>query len=590
MGGNIFNGNINGRATAWMMIGMLVFAVAWEAFTDHLDKRFEHNKAHREILGKVYKELMILGFIAFGVIMGKEVGVVTWNAETLHCFEFCDLLVSICVLVYVGNCAISSFTMHTVERDWDRIALMQTPQVIKEIKAYLELLEVSKWEKFKEFFPFVNLTWRRDADFKVMQLLFQTKFHLPLQFDYVMYIKLVLEEVVMNMANVTTYHWLFIMLINFIWWVGMAYGPTPTPVSDKVCMFSCEQADHRRRLGGAAAEPKVCRAQLFEDTCAWGNVTELDDAWLKLRSNESEASYWNQCSECLESLNEGENDISSEATMWSLVLFTAIGWSLVAAQACIVLNIQLRMQKVLAVVGKNRSIEKFHKKDMPELLTSLQESVQEVADINRTRAMDDPLNERTELAANQDLHRMNLVTVDGEKDEEDTDHIMVFANAGKTSNDILSIRDSETLIFLTQLVQLVMDFYFGFYFVHMSQRVPKGFGYESLMDGAAGSQLLVHCAILGSVVSLLLLVMITTRKISILLGVLHLAEQPVSDVLAHMEIVKSLRNRIKDRLQKTALKREKAKPDEAQSLLDKLTTGEKALLERIGTHNQPTIA
>ena len=33
MGGNIFNGNINGRATAWMMIGMLVFAVAWEAFT-----------------------------------------------------------------------------------------------------------------------------------------------------------------------------------------------------------------------------------------------------------------------------------------------------------------------------------------------------------------------------------------------------------------------------------------------------------------------------------------------------------------------------------------------------------------------------
>ena len=37
MGGNIFSGVINGRGTALMMIGMLVFAVAWEAFTNFLD-------------------------------------------------------------------------------------------------------------------------------------------------------------------------------------------------------------------------------------------------------------------------------------------------------------------------------------------------------------------------------------------------------------------------------------------------------------------------------------------------------------------------------------------------------------------------
>ena len=129
MGGNIFNGNINGRATAWMMIGMLVFAVAWESFTSWLERRFEENKAHSEILSKVYKELMILGFIAFALIMGKEIGVVTWNNETLHCFEFCDLLVSICVLVYVANCAVFSISMHTAQRNWDRIALTPTVEV-----------------------------------------------------------------------------------------------------------------------------------------------------------------------------------------------------------------------------------------------------------------------------------------------------------------------------------------------------------------------------------------------------------------------------------------------------------------------------
>eukprot|EP01047_Picozoa_sp_COSAG01_P016624 COSAG01_NODE_857_length_13073_cov_13.630415_13_plen_81_part_00 len=39
MGGGIFIGFINGRATALMMVGMIIFAVAWEAFTNYLDRR-----------------------------------------------------------------------------------------------------------------------------------------------------------------------------------------------------------------------------------------------------------------------------------------------------------------------------------------------------------------------------------------------------------------------------------------------------------------------------------------------------------------------------------------------------------------------
>ena len=38
MGGGIFIGNINGRATALMMVAMLIFAVAWEAFCNYLDR------------------------------------------------------------------------------------------------------------------------------------------------------------------------------------------------------------------------------------------------------------------------------------------------------------------------------------------------------------------------------------------------------------------------------------------------------------------------------------------------------------------------------------------------------------------------
>ncbi len=159
------------------MIGMLAFAVAWEAFTNYLERRFEDSKAQSEILSKAFKELMILGFIAFALIMGKEVGLIAWSPETLRCFEFCDLLVSISVLVYIANCAISLFTMHMVQRDWDRSAHTTPGEVIIGVQRSVQILQASSWERCKAWLPFAA-DWHGDADFTVLQLLFHSKFHL----------------------------------------------------------------------------------------------------------------------------------------------------------------------------------------------------------------------------------------------------------------------------------------------------------------------------------------------------------------------------------------------------------------------------
>ena len=65
----------------------------------------------------------------------------------------------------------------------------------------------------------------------------------------------------------------------------------------------------------------------------------------------------------------------------------------------------------------------------------------------------------------------------------------------------------------------------------MAQRVPKAFGHESLFDGDTQLQLLFHVAILSSVAAVLYLLMVTTRKISLLIGVLHLSEDAMSEVM-----------------------------------------------------------
>lgn len=122
------------------------------------------------MLGKVGRELIILGFIAFAVILLKELSLLHFNYDTLHVFEFCDLLVSISVLIYILNCALSSMTMSITQREWDRMAMTQTSVISEEVSSYLKGLQTSGWARFKHKMPFMAMEWRTDADFKILQV------------------------------------------------------------------------------------------------------------------------------------------------------------------------------------------------------------------------------------------------------------------------------------------------------------------------------------------------------------------------------------------------------------------------------------
>ena len=52
---------------------------------------------------KVYKELMILGFIQFIFILLKDFRVVHPTPSKTHCFDFSLLLVTFTILLYVVN-------------------------------------------------------------------------------------------------------------------------------------------------------------------------------------------------------------------------------------------------------------------------------------------------------------------------------------------------------------------------------------------------------------------------------------------------------------------------------------------------------
>ena len=146
------------------------------------------SKAALEMVHKVYRELMILGFIGFTFIMSKERGLAA-SPSYIHCFEFCDLMVTIVVFLYTASTAIAAFFMHVSRRQWDRYTLMPTQLVCDKLKEYFEGVDGSMLGKLKHCVSYDD-SWRYESDFKMAELLFKQQFHLDRTFDYCLYISL----------------------------------------------------------------------------------------------------------------------------------------------------------------------------------------------------------------------------------------------------------------------------------------------------------------------------------------------------------------------------------------------------------------
>ena len=76
-------------------------------------------------------------------------------------------------------------TMAVTQREWDRLAMMPTSMVMAHVDDYMAGVAASGWKRFQHKMPFMATQWRHEADFKVLQQLFSTHFHMPRNFDYV---------------------------------------------------------------------------------------------------------------------------------------------------------------------------------------------------------------------------------------------------------------------------------------------------------------------------------------------------------------------------------------------------------------------
>jgi hypothetical protein len=299
-------------------------------------------------------------------------------------------------------------------------------------------------------------------------------------------------------ANIGTWHWTLICVINAIWYAMILI--IQGNIDDFGHMEEEEGGVRRRQLGGAAVAEPTCAPQLkrasgVDVTCDSGvNVSAGDlDSLFSVLQNSSAFGLEAQCNACVP-VDAGGHALSAEKTLLYGMCFAAVGWAVLVLQLVIVWTIRKRMSHVLEIHGAK---EDDH---IVDLLRELNEKAVKAKEWDYEARHEDGVNDE------DDETHVNVAVyadvVGGDEDDVMEDHIMYFkGRAGvrngdgsvvmprenKDSNSIMSQKTFGNLIFATKFlqaryhaqrfcrnppgrdselrvcVQLVTDFYFGFY-------------------------------------------------------------------------------------------------------------------------------
>ena len=274
-----------------MLVLILLFTLVWEDLTDRLEEHVEDNEHYYAMVTKVYRELMILGFISFSVVLSNEFDFWEYHSD-LIAFEFAHLLVFGVSLFFVVTTIVASERLEVTNRLYTRIgnlnANVLADNLDRELKTMLEGANKAKphshwsplWMSLK---PGASI-WE-DAEWKVMRLLFLKEFKIGAEFDYGDYVKRKLSSKLSHSLHVHPTTWGLVMVCSLVfygirYWVKgdecdcsgdgnrrlmetqMAWRQLGAGASGGGCDCSEQEAAvtvaSRRQLGAAAPAPPQC--------------------------------------------------------------------------------------------------------------------------------------------------------------------------------------------------------------------------------------------------------------------------------------------------------------------------------------------
>ena len=307
-GGILFTDTLDLRLVALMFVGILVFTLCFEHLTEWMEHTLAEHDHYLQMLAKVYRELMILGFISLGLVLSLEFNAsYIQNHTMLIHFEYAHLLIFFWAMVYVTNALVCVLRLSVCRTTWDRVAStdtkklchrverrvlknkagfgafaaravsledvreededdtagdtetegMRPDQVADAIEQKLGDDDKGSWFPFwMTLVPYWDVGYE-DLEWKIMQRIFLRNFRLPGEFDYTKYLRHKLHDAVAASLEVRPITWLVVITTMLVYSFMAHVWYVANDTDDGSADGSAASAGRRRQLGGGGGGGEV---------------------------------------------------------------------------------------------------------------------------------------------------------------------------------------------------------------------------------------------------------------------------------------------------------------------------------------------
>ena len=208
-------------------ISVVLFLVVFEYIVSCIDYFKDSYPASFQMIQKVYKELMIMGFLSFTIIIVESVINHNTSADWITSIDFAHILLFFTALFLVFHACILIFFSNSLAVEYQHTHFMKISNILQQIKLVRDSNNtIAKFLYEQRYIPGSAL--RRTVEFKIIHVLFRDTFSLPHNFNFGCYLTGCHEKYSLELLDIGVFSWfilivcaglniLRIYVMNFVW-------------------------------------------------------------------------------------------------------------------------------------------------------------------------------------------------------------------------------------------------------------------------------------------------------------------------------------------------------------------------------------
>ncbi len=111
---------------------MILLTLIFEIIIRHIENKTKNHTHSKEMIQKLFKELMILGFVSFGVLLTIELssGYAT-SSPIFISFELAHLWIFFIAVIFIVNAIIGMIRVKNIKEHWDFTACIPIQELLE---------------------------------------------------------------------------------------------------------------------------------------------------------------------------------------------------------------------------------------------------------------------------------------------------------------------------------------------------------------------------------------------------------------------------------------------------------------------------